>query len=321
MAKRWTDKDKDLLEKYWGEASLSLIAKKLNRTENAVKTKAHEMQLGPIKDGFDGFTLRELTKLINRSHSTLYKWVEQYNFPARRTKFSGRIYMVRTKQFWEWAKKHPRLLNFAEIEPLILGPEPEWVKGKRTEDEKKKQRFKNKGTAWTNEDDAKLISLCKTCAYTYPEIAEQLFRTESAIKERILELKIKYRPIPMTCFCPEDIYKNKPYRKWTVLENKALEEMSLSRKFNIVDISRKLERSYQAIRSQLIVLELPMPIPYTNFYSDEETDKIRQMFFDDVPIREIAEALDRSESAMRAKLKKMGLQLKNKEKLMKELIG
>ncbi len=49
---------------------------------------------------------------------------------------------------------------------------------------------------WTKEEDNLLIAKVKSNTYTYKMLSEDLSRTETAIKRRLMDLNVPYRPIP-----------------------------------------------------------------------------------------------------------------------------
>lgn len=48
MSRKWTKEDVEYLTEKWGNVSIPSIAKKLNRSVNAVKIKAGRLNLGPM---------------------------------------------------------------------------------------------------------------------------------------------------------------------------------------------------------------------------------------------------------------------------------
>lgn len=56
MKRNWSHIDESYLEEKWGTISVKGIAKKLNRTENAVVLKSQRMGLGAFLDAGDYVT-------------------------------------------------------------------------------------------------------------------------------------------------------------------------------------------------------------------------------------------------------------------------
>lgn len=191
--KIWTDEEELYLQDHWGSKSVSLIAKHLKRPYGGVRRRATELGLLDPTLHYDGITVRQLTIALGVSGSTTMTWILQHEFPAKQKIFSKkqRIYVVSYDDFWEWAENHKHLINFAKMEPLLLGKEPEWVKEKREIDRRK---FKDR-KPWTEAEKKKLISMVNSYQYTYPEIASRLKRPEASIKRKLLDLNLKARPL------------------------------------------------------------------------------------------------------------------------------
>ncbi|NFM30643.1 hypothetical protein FDC02_04905 [Clostridium botulinum] len=193
----YTKEELIYLEEKWGAKSVKAIARKLNRSEWAVRMKAYKMGLGDPKLSIDGITINQLSKAIGvHYHSIMRTWVEQYDFPVKnKVLINENIAYVTQNYFWDWAKDNKNLIDFSRIEENILGKEPQWAKEKRRIDIFANNKSRNK-RPWTDPDVEKLISLLKTYNFTYADIAERLGRSQSAIKRKIYDLKIPYRPVP-----------------------------------------------------------------------------------------------------------------------------
>lgn len=193
--KKWTTEEECYLQDHWGSKSVTLIAKHLNRPYQGVRDKATKLGLLDPTLHYDGITVQQLALALKVSTCITRKWIYHYKFPAKQKLFAKKkkIYVVSFGDFWDWALEHPHLINFAKLEPLLLGREPDWVKEKRLVD---KQRFQER-RLWTQTDISRLISLVQSYRYTYPEIAFMLKRTEASIKRKLKNLDIKARPLPL----------------------------------------------------------------------------------------------------------------------------
>ncbi|EKN36641.1 hypothetical protein N452_11240 [Clostridium botulinum A2 117] len=193
----YTKEELIYLEEKWGAKSVKSIAKKLNRSEWAVRMKAYKMGLGDPKLSIDGITINQLSKAIGVHYQSIMRnWVEQYGFPVKnKVLINESITYATQNDFWEWAKDNKNLIDFSRIEENILGKEPQWAKEKRRIDILANNKSRNK-RPWTDSEIEKLISLLKTYNFTYADIAERLGRSQSAVKRKIYDLKIPYRPIP-----------------------------------------------------------------------------------------------------------------------------
>lgn len=193
--KLWSDKEKLYLQEHWGAKSVTLIAKHLGRPYGGVRMKASEMGLLEPTLHYDGITVHQLIKTLGVSSCSTKMWINRYNFPVKKKVFSKtkRINVVSYDDFWNWAEQHKHLINFAKLEPLILGKEPDWVAEKRRID---KRRFGER-RAWTPKDKERLISLVTSYQYTYPEIARILNRPEASVKRKLFDMGVKARPLSL----------------------------------------------------------------------------------------------------------------------------
>ncbi|KEI90747.1 hypothetical protein N493_15185 [Clostridium botulinum B2 433] len=193
----YTKEELIYLEEKWGAKSVKAISRKLNRSEWAVRMKAYKMGLGDPKLSIDGITINQLSKAIGVHYQSIMRnWVEQYGFPVKnKILINESIAYATQNDFWEWAKNNKNLIDFSRIEENILGKEPQWAKEKRRIDILANNKSRNK-RPWTDSEIEKLISLLKTYNFTYADIAERLGRSQSAVKRKIYDLKIPYRPIP-----------------------------------------------------------------------------------------------------------------------------
>jgi transposase len=238
MPAAWPKDQVEYLEERWGAVSIKAIAKYLGKSVNAVKIKADRLGLGRNLLSYDGITVNQLALAINTSYSLVKHWIKRYGFPAKSKVFANEkpILVVRYEDFWKWAEEYKHLLNFARVEPNILGPEPEWVKEKRKADQLKY----NKGCRpWTKEDDRLLISMVKAYQYTYPEIAKALRRSEGAVKRRLQDLNIKARPVRLN-----------NHVKYTEQEIEQLLEL-FRKGYSIDTIAAKLGKSALGVRGKL----------------------------------------------------------------------
>ncbi|OPD36980.1 hypothetical protein AL714_10690 [Clostridium botulinum] len=193
----YTKEELIYLEEKWGAKSVKAIARKLNRSEWAVRMKAYKMGLGDPKLSIDGITINQLSKAIGVHYQSIMRnWVEQYKFPIKnKVLINESIVYITQNDFWKWAENNKNLINFSRIEENILGKEPQWAKEKRRIDILANNKSRNK-RPWTDSEVKKLISLLKTYNFTYADIAERLGRSQPAVKRKIYDLKIPYSPIP-----------------------------------------------------------------------------------------------------------------------------
>lgn len=238
--KAWTTEEMNYLENKWGRVTVSYIAKKLGRTETSITLKAQRMKLGSRLAG-EYVTFNELLTALGLQGSYSWlrdKYINKNGLPAKR---KGKYLIIKIDDFWKWAEQHKQILNFCHFEENMLGKEPEWVKEKRKADLSNPRKVNN-NRPWTKEDDALLIQKTKSCRYTYKDLSKDLRRTENAIKRRLYDLGVPYRPIPMDT-----------HVKWTDEENNKMMEL-YKKGFDSYVIANILNKSQLSISDRIKAL-------------------------------------------------------------------
>lgn len=236
--KPWTNDEVEYLEEKWGSISIKGIAKKLNRTVNAIKLKAQRIGLDDAKTHYDGITINQLSIALNTDYATLINWIKLYDFPVKIKTFAveNRVRVVSYNDFWKWAKKNKQMLDFSRFERLSIGPEPNWVDDKRKADQLKRMNKPTPHNApWSDGDDKKLIWMLDKYKYTYPEIATELKRSQGAIKRRMLDLGLMQRPVKLC-----------NHNKYTAEEERTLVDM-MEAGYRFDEIAAHLENGRSAL--------------------------------------------------------------------------
>ena len=260
QARNWTQAERDQLSEEWGMYSIGTLAKRLNRSENAVIEKASRLGLGAHIRSSDLISLNQLFKALGTPHDYSYRRdkLEELGLKVRRHKVKNNSFrMVDIAEFWSFAEKNRHLFDFSRMEPYALGAEPEWVASKRSEDFKRRMTVKPHNAAWTEAEDRELLRLLRQFKYTYPEIAQRLHRSEGAIQRRVLDLGIKERPI-----------KADNHVLWKDEELHTVAEM-IKAGSNYESISRVIGKSVKAIRGRVY-----------NMYLTENLNKVAQLIGD-----------------------------------------
>lgn len=195
--KKWTEDEVTYLEEKWGIFTREKIARILKRTVVAVQVKSQRLGLGDPLTHIDGITISQLSNVLGIHYSIFKNWILKYDFPAKRKAVvKEQVLFVSYDDFWKWAKKHKQMIDFSRFNRLEIGPEPEWVATKRKADELKKlHKPRPHNTPWSKDEDSKLRWMLDQYRFTYPEIADEIKRSQGAIKRRILDLGLMARPI------------------------------------------------------------------------------------------------------------------------------
>lgn len=257
--RHWTAEEESLLAESWGVCGVPALAKKLNRSQQAIKIRASRLHLGPLLMGGDYVTLNQLVTAFNRTGSYSYKmisWVENRGLPVHNKRVQQNTFrVVYLKEFWTWAEKNRSFLDFSKLEPLAFGEEPAWVA------EQRKQDFKaysiQRKDPWTPSEDAKLRMLLEQYKYTYEQMSDMLRRSPGAIQRRCADLGLKARPVRINPHGPEAVWHQEDYDR--LAEGIKSGESYMS-------IGKALGKSEKAIRGKVYYC-----------YLTENADKVRAM--------------------------------------------
>ena len=256
---KWTQEEEKYLTENWGMYSVSTIAKRLGRTENAVIVRKCRLGLGAFLDSGDYVTWNQLQRAIGYNNSSTYKmtsWVANRNFPVHTKRVNNNSFrIVYLDEWWAWAEKNRDLLDFSKFEEKALGLEPDWVKDKRRHDYEKSRKYKK--TPWTKAEDEKLRRLLSKGNYTYDELSKILHRTNGAIQRRICELKITERPV-----------KADNHTRWTENDFKRLGDL-IKAGYGYDLIAEEIGKSAKACRGRVYQM-----------YLTENLDKVRAIIGD-----------------------------------------
>lgn len=186
--KKWTEEEIAYLEKTVGRHSRKFIAKKLNRSQQSVDSKIRYLRLNAINNT-ESITIADLSKALIVHRSTIQHWIDNMDLKTHRV---GKYVKVTPQNWWAWAEKNKKRINWNNVDPYSFGIEPDWVDELRGNT----KRHYSHSKQWSKQEDARLIYLVRTYKYTYQDISLELDRSEAAVKRRLYDLGIKERPVP-----------------------------------------------------------------------------------------------------------------------------
>lgn len=260
--RNWTPEEDAYLEDKWGVISVGGIAKKLNRSENAVVVRSQHMGLGAFLDAGDYVTWNQLHIALGLELSSsgykMTSWVKNRGFPLHSKRVKGSSFkVVYLEEFWEWAEQNQAFIDLSKMEPYALGVEPDWVAGKRRTDKERRHQYKT--SPWTKAEDEHLIRLVRKQQYGYRELSRMIRRTEGAIQRRLSDLGIKDRPL-----------KADNNQKWTDEEYRLLGDL-IAEGSKYEQMADVLGKSSKAVRGRIFQM-----------YLTENLDKVRKLMGDGV---------------------------------------
>ena len=259
----WTPEDENYLAEKWSYASVPDIAKKLNRTENAVVVRAQRLGLGAVLMAGGYVTLNQLLATVTgRERGNTYQrksWVENRGLPVHRKKVNRCSFsVVYLEEFWEWAERNRSFLDFSKMEPLALGWEPSWVAEQRKKDYR--ACAIQRKDPWTADEDSRLKMLLGQHKYTWAELSEMLHRTTGAIQHRCRDLGIKDRPVKADNYGKSAVWNERDY---AVLAD------GIRHGDSYMAIGQALSKSEKAVRGKVYTV-----------YLTESADKVREYMGD-----------------------------------------
>ena len=182
--KRYTEEELFKLEQSWGKVSVETIAKKLNRTPTAIKSKAFKIGLSGMLDCKDYLIASDIANILNTDRKTIKKHITERGLKARK-KFltKGRqVICIEYSNFIEWLENNPNHWNSAKCDALALemmGINKDFLERKIKEDKEKLDK-----TSLSTKDIESIKELYKKY-YTYDDIAKKLNKNYSTIKWKI----------------------------------------------------------------------------------------------------------------------------------------
>ena len=145
--------------------SIPTIAKRMNRSEAAIKVRASRLGLGAHIAASEFITFNVLIQELGLSkggsgYMWNYKKLKAAGLKIHTHRVQNNSFkMVDIEEFWEFAEKNRHFFDFSRLEENVLGAEPEWVKVKRAEDCKRARMVKPKNVRWTEAEDRELLRL------------------------------------------------------------------------------------------------------------------------------------------------------------------
>ena len=183
MRKEWNTEEIDYLKEHIGVHKITTIAQRMGRSYNSVIIKMNRLGLANTKLQTGYLTLGELGKHLKVHRNTIYWWMKKHDLPYKKrvTRKSKSFYFIYPSDFWKWANMNKEKVQFSNIEPQVLLPEPDWVDKERRKDIQvvKKRTYQH----WTIKEDQKLLELRKK-GLTYAKIGEKMNRSSISIERR-----------------------------------------------------------------------------------------------------------------------------------------
>lgn len=186
----WTNEEIDYLKENIGTYKITTIANNINRSYDSVVAKLHRLGLSSNTKMYTGLlTIGELSKLLKVDRNTVKNWTENYALPykQRTTRKLKHFYFIDPIDFWTWSEKNKDKVQFSNIDPQIILPEPDWVEAERKIEKDSQITKKRSYKPWTTKEDIILVDL-RLQGFSYKKIGELMERSPDSVAHRYKRL-------------------------------------------------------------------------------------------------------------------------------------
>ena len=176
--KKWTKEEEEMLMDNWGKLSIETIAKRINRTVDAVELKGRRLQLGWQ---MTAYSTTEVSNILGINYRTVYNYMKTGIIEAKRDKTKMKRYFSTEKQIKKFMREHQDLWDTRKININLYNRKPRWYLEKEKAD-----REKNTKTMKRYSDLEIKIAIDRyRRGYTYEEIALEVGRTSSSVYKKL----------------------------------------------------------------------------------------------------------------------------------------
>ncbi|TCT19964.1 helix-turn-helix protein [Melghiribacillus thermohalophilus] len=190
MTKKWTKSEINYLKNNVGKLSIPTIAKNLERTETSVEMKMKKLGLDHTRIQSGLITMGELARLLKVDRNTVKSWVDNHGLKCikRITRKHKKYYLLDPVEFWNWADGNRDKIQFSQIEPHSIPPEPDFVEEERRKEIQGGIEKYRVYRFWTVKEEKKLQELKKK-GYKNSEIATILNRSSISVQRKLSRIQ------------------------------------------------------------------------------------------------------------------------------------
>lgn len=189
----WSEKEIEYLVQNWSEKGLDGCAKRLKRTEVAVRLKAKRLGLGGVVRGSEYLSGQSVANLLGIDIHSVLRWMDMGLLLYKSAPFTDRsdgrrtITMVSIENLEQFLQNNINLWDSRKMKGSLWLKDPEWMINKRAAD---RSRPRAEGRKWTREEDKRAIAMFKAGGYTYQRIGDVLGRSRDSVERRLSRLDI-----------------------------------------------------------------------------------------------------------------------------------
>ena len=184
-SRTWTQTQTDYLMENWGYKSIQKISEITGKSIVSVRNKARRLGLGSMINNNDKLTISVIANIFNIDRNTIINVWQKKGLHIRKIHLTkDKFYRVVTiEDLYDFLERNQDKWDSKNLEPKILGPEPEWLKLKRKLD------YINIGDKPLSIDEIKLLGTLIFQNTSLKEISDILKRPMNEIEEIITRLK------------------------------------------------------------------------------------------------------------------------------------
>jgi DNA-binding CsgD family transcriptional regulator len=176
--KRWTKDEENFLVENWGRLKISEISKKINRTNYSVATKAYRLNLN---SQIYHYGATEVSEILGISRKNVKVYIDQNKLKASRDKTNKKRYVITESSIMKFMKEYKDLWDTRKVTICLYTRKPSWYIEKEISD---KNRSIKRYSRWSITETKILIDRYRR-SYTLEEIAKEIGRSKSSIKNKI----------------------------------------------------------------------------------------------------------------------------------------
>lgn len=165
--KFWTEEEVHYLETYWGHRSIQNIAKFLDRSPDAVSTKAYKLGLGNVKGSIDGLTLIELPEILGVPYNSIRRTWRDAGLRVR--KCGKNIAYVKEKDLHKFMRENTHLWDARKCDYYYFHNQKWFLEILENE---RNGNHADRYHRWSEQEKARFIYMREQKGMYFREIAE-----------------------------------------------------------------------------------------------------------------------------------------------------
>lgn len=179
--RRWTKEEEEFLFKNWGVLKVETIAKRLDRAESAVTSKAYRLRLGTQMSWYGSF---EVSEILGISRRNVLRFMEEGKIKTVRDRTKKKRYIATDEHIRRFMRDYQDLWDSRRVTINLFDNKPKWLIEKELKD---KEKSIKKHTRWSDTEVKILLDRYRR-SWTLSDIAKELSRSEFAVKNKLAKI-------------------------------------------------------------------------------------------------------------------------------------